>query len=54
MNIPISEISEIKPSKRFDLEFNSSDTQYKLNTGDLPAKVVLRGIDEVRTKVAVS
>ena len=54
MNIPINEISEIKPSKRFELEFSSGDTKYQLNTGELPAKVVLRGINEVRTKVAVS
>jgi hypothetical protein len=54
MNLPISEISEIKPSKRFELEISSSDTKYKMNTGELPARIVLRALDEVRTKVAVS
>ncbi|MHA2394965.1 MAG: hypothetical protein ACXAEX_23805, partial [Promethearchaeota archaeon] len=54
MNLPISEISEIKPSKRFELEISSSDTKYKMNTGDFPARIVLRGLDEFRPKVAVS
>jgi hypothetical protein len=54
MNIPISDITEIKPSKRFELEINTSTTNYKMNTGELPAQVVQRALDDVRIKVAVS
>jgi hypothetical protein len=54
MDIPIDKISEIKPSKRHELEIRSNGKEYRIDTGDLLAKTVHLAIDEVRKMVIVS